>query len=234
MSIPPISEAIIRHNSNASSYSRGEEYYRAGAVIDQKKCGNLIQADVEGSEIKPYKVSIGFDAGGITSVNCSCPYDYDGWCKHIVATLLTCSRSAKVIEERPSLKYLLSRLNYEQTQQLLEELVEKQPELIDDIDYFVSLLVSPISAKPPTKRQTKIDVAPIRSQVKRILRNGLEELEYGREDDPFSEELLAVIEKAREFAQNGDGNNAMSTTSRSASTPSSKPSPQPMQRNGTS
>ncbi|WP_263984185.1 hypothetical protein [Nostoc flagelliforme] len=32
MSIPEISEAIIRHNSNASSYSRGEEYYRRGAI----------------------------------------------------------------------------------------------------------------------------------------------------------------------------------------------------------
>ncbi|MHC0066422.1 SWIM zinc finger family protein [Nostoc sp. UIC 10890] len=85
MSIPEISEAIIRHNSNASSYSRGEEYYRRDAIpsvsfanADLKKRGNLIPAEVECSEITPYQVSIRFDAGGITSACCTFPYDYDG------------------------------------------------------------------------------------------------------------------------------------------------------------
>ncbi|MHC5730736.1 MAG: SWIM zinc finger family protein, partial [Nostoc sp.] len=103
MSIPEISEAIIRHNSNASSYSRGEEYYRRSAIADLKKRGNLIQAEVEGGEITPYQVSIRFDAGGITSARCTCPYDYYGWCKHIVATLLSCSRQSEIIEERQTL-----------------------------------------------------------------------------------------------------------------------------------
>ncbi len=111
MSIPEISEAIIRHNSNASSYSRGEEYYRRGAITDLKKRGNLIQAEVEGGEITPYKISIRFDAGGITSASCTCPYDYDGWCKHIVATLLSCSRQSDRIEERSTLEQLLNRLS---------------------------------------------------------------------------------------------------------------------------
>ncbi|RUT03781.1 hypothetical protein DSM106972_046950 [Dulcicalothrix desertica PCC 7102] len=211
MSILPISEAIIRHNSNASSYSRGEEYSRHRAVIDLKKRGNQIQAAVEGSEIKPYQVSINFDAGGITSVCCSCAYDYDGWCKHIVATLLTCVRSEAEIEERPTLQQLLNNLDHLQTQSLVQKLVEKNPEAIDDVELFVSSInLPPDPTKSPSpKRRTKIDVAPIRSQVKRILRDGLRELEYGSEDDPFTEELLAVVEEAREFAENGDGNNAI-------------------------
>ncbi|MEH1919886.1 hypothetical protein [Nostoc sp.] len=35
-----------------------------GAIADLKKRGNLIQAEIEGSEITPYQVSIRFDAGG--------------------------------------------------------------------------------------------------------------------------------------------------------------------------
>ncbi|MBD2535683.1 SWIM zinc finger domain-containing protein [Nostoc flagelliforme FACHB-838] len=210
MSIPEISEAIIRHNSNASSYSRGEEYYRRGAIADLKKRGNLIQAEVEGGEITPYQVSIRFDAGGITSASCTCPYDYDGWCKHIVATLLSCSRQSDRIEERSTLEQLLNRLDILQTQRLLQELVENRPELIDDIDEFVSLIDLP---KPKTKqsstRQSKIDTSPFRSHVKRILQDGLKELEYGSEEDPFTDDLLVVIEKARELAENGDGNNAI-------------------------
>ncbi|PAX56166.1 SWIM zinc finger family protein [Brunnivagina elsteri] len=211
MSIPQISEATIRHNSNASSYSRGQEYYSRGAVIDLKKRGNTIQAAVEGSEIKPYRVSINFDAGGVTSVDCDCAYNYDGWCKHIVATLLTCSRSSAIIEERPTIEQLLNSLDHLQTQRLVQELLQKNPELIDDVDCFVSLRNSPTPAtkSPSTNRRNKIDVAPIRSQVRRILQDGLEQLEYGTEDDPFTEELTAIIEKAQEFAQNGDGNNAI-------------------------
>ncbi|MDJ0733522.1 MAG: hypothetical protein QNJ47_05440 [Nostocaceae cyanobacterium] len=88
MSTLPISEAIIRHNSNASSCSRGEEYYQRGAVYDVKKRGNSLQASVEGSEIRPYQVSVNFDAGGVTFVRCSCPYDYDCIYRGIAPTIL--------------------------------------------------------------------------------------------------------------------------------------------------
>ncbi|MEA5573418.1 SWIM zinc finger family protein [Calothrix sp. UHCC 0171] len=211
MSVLPISEAIIRHKSNASSYSRGEDYYRRGAVYDVKKRGNSLQASVEGSEIKPYRVSVNFDAGGITLACCSCLYDYDGWCKHIVATLLTCTRASNAITERPTSEQLLDKLDHLQTQRLVQELLRKNPELIDDIDSFVSLLNSPPSNKksPPSKRRSQIDVTPIRSQVRRILRDGLRELEYGSEDDPFTEELTAIIEQAQEFARQSDGTSAI-------------------------
>jgi uncharacterized Zn finger protein len=86
MSTLPISEAIIRHNSNASSYDRGEDYYRRGAVYDVKKRGNQIQASVEGSEIKPYRVSVNFDAGGITLAWDDLA-EYGGDCYSIAAPL---------------------------------------------------------------------------------------------------------------------------------------------------
>ncbi len=210
MPIPKISEAIIRSNSNTSSYNRGEDYYENEAVSDLKIRGNLIQAEVEGSKFNEYQVSIEFDASEITSAYCTCPYENDGWCKHIVATLLTCSLANKIIEERPTLEHLLNRLDHQQTQSLVQELVEKNPELIDDIEWFVSFIDSPTATKSPaSSRRPKIDVASIRSRVRQIIEDGIEQLEYGSEEDPFSEELLAIIEEAQEFAQNGDGNHAL-------------------------
>ncbi len=205
-----ISESIIRHNANTSSYSRGEEYYHRGAIANLKRRGNLIQAAVEGSKIKPYQVIIAFDVAEITSAYCNCEYNYDGWCKHIVATLLYCLYEPENVEERPTLENLLNRLDIVQTQRLLQELVETHPEIIDDIDEFVSLidLPKPVTKQPYT-HQSKIDTSPFRSHVKRILRDGLRELEYGTEDDPFTDDLLTVIEKAQELAKNGDGNNAL-------------------------
>jgi len=210
MPIPKISKAIIRNNSNTSSYNRGEDYYENEAVSDLKIRGNLIQAEVEGSKFNEYQVSIEFDASEITSAYCTCPYDNDGWCKHIVATLLTCSLANKIIEERPTLEHLLNRLDHQQTQSLVQELVEKNPELIDDIEWFVSLIDSPTATKSPaSSRRPQIDVASIRNRVRQIIEDGIEQLEYGSEEDPFSEELLAIIEEAQEFAQNSDGNHAL-------------------------
>jgi len=51
----------------------------------------------------PYQVRIIFDADGIREATCSCPYDWSGWCKHIVAMLLTYIHAPETMEERPSL-----------------------------------------------------------------------------------------------------------------------------------
>lgn len=213
MPIPALSRANIRRNTNTQSFSRAEEYYRPKAVTDLIQRGNLIQADVEGSELRAYRISIQFDQAGITSAHCTCPYDYDGWCKHIVATLLTCLEQPNSIEERPPLAELLKHLDFVQTQQLIQELVTEQPDLIDAIDRYISLISAPKpqkqSGKTKVKRRTTIDGAPFSRQVRQILRDALRELEDGTEDDPITDDILEVIAKAEAFSEQGDGNNAI-------------------------
>lgn len=46
---------------------------------------NKIEAGVVGSDI--YNVRINFNANRVTQARCSCPYDYGGYCKHIVHVL---------------------------------------------------------------------------------------------------------------------------------------------------
>jgi uncharacterized Zn finger protein len=211
MAMPKISEATIRRNANAKSFERGEAYYRAGSVAALTQRGNSIQAEVEGSEVQPYRVTLHFDPGGITSVDCTCAYSFEGWCKHIVATMLVCSRQPEKIEERPTLEQLLDRLNHVQTQRLLQNLVAEQPELMDAIDRHVSQIAAPLSQKTPSKspRRTTVDPAPFSRQVRQILRDAVSHWEEGWDDDPIEENLLEVIQKAREFSEQGDGNNAI-------------------------
>ncbi|NJL43670.1 MAG: SWIM zinc finger domain-containing protein [Pseudanabaena sp. SU_2_4] len=180
--------------------------------------GKTIQADVEGNEASNYRVTIGFDTAGITSAICTCPYNYEGWCKHIAATLLTCVRQPNSIEERPTLVQLLDRLDHQKTQHLIQALVAEQPDLIDAIDRHVSLILLPTPQKQATKaakaaktpRRTTIDAAPFRRQVKQILRDGLRYLEEGyEEEDPIADDLREVIGKAEAFTEQGDGNNAI-------------------------
>jgi uncharacterized Zn finger protein len=45
-------------------------------------------AEVQGSQHEPYHVRLSVEAGALGEAECSCPYDWDGICKHVVATLL--------------------------------------------------------------------------------------------------------------------------------------------------
>ena len=210
-----ISEATVQHHATSNSFSRGDDYYQRGAVTDLVQRGNTIDAEVEGSEVVPYRVRLQFDSGGVTSAHCTCPYDYEGWCKHIVAAALTWVRQPDRLELRPTLPQLLDRLNPVQTQRLVQALVEEQPELIDAVDRQVMLLSNPVLPAQTTapRRRTTLDVAPFRRQVKHLLREGVRSLEEGYEDDPFSDQLLDVIEKALAFARNEDGNSAIAILS---------------------
>lgn len=210
MQFPSISESVIRQNSTENSFSRGKEYDLAGSVVDVVQRGTILQAEVEGTEVKPYRVTLEFDAAGVTAALCTCPYEYEGWCKHIVATLLTCNRLLDKIKARPTLVQLLDRLNPIQTQRLVQEMVAEQPELIEFVDRHVNLTTHPTPTKSTRKpRRSPIDVTPFRRQVRQILREGIRELEDGCEDDPFGEELLELVDRARSFSENGDGESAI-------------------------
>ncbi|MBZ4665301.1 MAG: SNF2-related protein [Mahella sp.] len=81
----------LKDASTSVSYSRGIAYYRGKAVHDIevhkiKPYVYTVKSIVEGSE--PYHVTMNIDIknDAITSAGCTCPYNYGGICKHIVAT----------------------------------------------------------------------------------------------------------------------------------------------------
>jgi len=52
----PVTEALIRRASTAESFARGQTYFHEGAVGTLVRRGNVVQAEVEGSEHDPYLV----------------------------------------------------------------------------------------------------------------------------------------------------------------------------------
>ncbi|MEH2109780.1 SWIM zinc finger family protein [Nostoc sp.] len=220
MSIPQISEFTIRRHANAKSFQRGEAYYEAGAVNTVTQRGHLLQADVAGTQARPYHVNLSFDSSGLTSVNCTCAYDFEGWCKHIVATMLVCARNPENIEQRPTLEQLLNQLDHIQTQRLLQELVAEYPPLIEAIDRHVSWMTNPADKQTTIKsvRRSTIDPAQFRRQVRQILKNTVRYFEEGYEEDPIGEELLSVVQTAVDFSERGEGENAIAILSAITST----------------
>jgi uncharacterized Zn finger protein len=180
MTLPPLSEAQIRQHATEESFTRGARYEQRGAVGPLVLRGDLLQAEVEGSEYAPYRVTVSLDAGGVRAASCSCPYDWGGWCKHIVATLLAYAHAAPDdVAVRPPLAELLAGLDREQLQSLLVRLAEQDSATADRID---ALVAAPFSAEaaapaagiattPAPGRRTAVDATLFRQQLRRIFRS---------------------------------------------------------------
>ena len=70
------------------SLERAYDYVDEGRVDDlEEVSAGLFHAEIHGSEL--YDVDIRLRGNDIVFASCTCPYDYDGYCKHIGAVLLT-------------------------------------------------------------------------------------------------------------------------------------------------
>jgi uncharacterized Zn finger protein len=80
MSIPSIvgeasalrNRTTIQHNATTQSFTRGESYYQAEAVAALTQRGNMLQAEVEGTEPIPSRVTVQFESADITAARCTC------------------------------------------------------------------------------------------------------------------------------------------------------------------
>jgi uncharacterized Zn finger protein len=218
MTIPSLSEAAIRRQATAESFSRGESYYRGGAVVSLVQRGSVLQAEVEGSQYQRYRVRVTFDEGGVTCATCDCPYDWGGWCKHIVAALLACLRAPDLLEERPTLDELLADLDREQLRDLLLHLAANDPCAADEIESQIALSQGTpdesetgVSSKDAPQRRTPIDPRPIRRQVSGILHS----LDRMRASEAYwhvsgvVDQVRQLLYQAQDFIDAGDGRNAL-------------------------
>ncbi len=172
MKIPHLTEEIIRQRTSLASWERGWGYYESGRVKKVVYRDGLLTASVSGSAFDPYRVEILFGDEGIRYASCTCPYDWGGDCKHIVAVLLHALHHPDEIEEKPSLTALLDGLNEEQLRQVLKQLVTAHPQLIDALDAFVEAQSISTSASPtPEPQAPDIDLMLLHRQIKADLRN---------------------------------------------------------------
>jgi uncharacterized Zn finger protein len=223
-----LSEEDVRRNAAPEVFSRGGDYYRRGAVTSLVRRGDVLQAEVEGSGYEPYRVAVTVGPDGIEDATCTCPYDWGGWCKHIVAVLLACLNEPGDVEEQPALEDLLSGLSRDQLQALLVKLAARDPSLSDDIAAHVALLgatsaatsaigaaIAPEAAaiaSPNTPSpSTPVDPQPFRRQVRAILHGAdrMRRSESYRHTQGIVDEVRQVLDEARVFLEAGNGRNAL-------------------------
>ncbi|MDQ2694059.1 MAG: SWIM zinc finger family protein [Pseudomonadota bacterium] len=211
MTIPSLTEAILHQQCSEQTFSKGRQYYRDGAVLSLIRRGNVLLARVEGSGMAPYRVRVAFDGSRIGDAECDCPYDWGGWCKHVVAALLACIHEPQSIEERPPLDQLLAGLNDGQMRELLLGLAAADADLAERVEQQIELMKIAATPGAPPALPAELDPRPFRRQV----RAAIDSLDRRRPYEAYPpvgsvvDETRGLLDRAQAFIAAGDGRNAL-------------------------
>lgn len=96
-----IRETYIRRHATSRSFERGCDYIADGAVRLLANSAKQIKGDVRGTGWTLYRVEAVHDESGDVLARCDCPYEGDGWCKHIVALLLAACAEGEPAKAKP-------------------------------------------------------------------------------------------------------------------------------------
>lgn len=135
--LPSFSSDLIRRNTTEKVFERAVDYAESELVRALILRGNMLTAQVEGSDWEPYRVLITFDAHTVTDVSCTCPYDWGGWCKHIGAVLLTVLARPHAVRASQPIDAILADLSAGQLRRLLGEVIAQHPDVLDTVDMLL-------------------------------------------------------------------------------------------------
>ena len=168
----PLSEAGIQAHTDTTSYSKGHSYYLNNAIFDPILCELVLRAQCGESSGGPYRVQATLvpvsetSSNPLASFECSCPRG--GFCKHIVALLLTWLHHPERFAVRTWLMGQLMEKSREELLLLIEELLKRQPELESLVELLIELPASRPDQKGTQPRKSvgrTLDPSSVRSQV---------------------------------------------------------------------
>lgn len=216
-----LTENMLRSLCTEQSFERGKQYYRAGVIYNAIRQGNLLTAVCEGSSAPTYRLRVELDHAGVRSASCTCPYDWGGLCKHLIALLLTYIHQPEAFTERGSVADLLADLERDDLVALIEKLAFHNPDLYDWLETTVTELgakktvtsqeVHADRASKTEKRQTMVSEQAYRRQAKNILHSldGLSSSQAYWGVSGMVEQLEKVRQSAMQFLEAGDPQGAI-------------------------
>jgi len=122
----------IRRLCTSDSFERGMQYFREGRVGKLDVSGSVVTAKVRGTS--NYSVEINLENNFKST--CTCPYDLEGYCKHIVATLIALTKDYQDILKRGELERntfdgIFSSMSAEQLRDFLKKEFSRNKSLKD-------------------------------------------------------------------------------------------------------
>jgi uncharacterized Zn finger protein len=176
--LPQLTADDIASLTDSGSFSRGKTYRRQGAIFDAMRQGFELTAWCEGSSGGPYHVRAELANladpdlddrldSKIVDWACTCPRG--GFCKHVVALLLTWIEDPDAFDALPPLTELLAGKSREDLIDLLDQLVTATPGLEREILRLVPVPVVIPPFAPGAGKAETVDLAAIRRQTDRAL-----------------------------------------------------------------
>ncbi|MBM3130652.1 MAG: hypothetical protein FJ009_18735, partial [Chloroflexi bacterium] len=208
MSQVKLTESMIRAAATPESFQRGKSYFEQGAISNAAIQGNAVSGDCEGTQSPFYHVRVELDEAGIRSADCTCLYEFGGYCKHIVALLFAYAHKPKEFAKRESPSELLADLSRDDLVALVSKLIERQPDLYDWVHAAIAI---PSTDKSKRTRHKKVDTEAYRRQVRNILHglDGMRRSEAYWHVGGLANELRGVKDNAMKFLEQGDAETAL-------------------------
>ena len=207
-----LSEADLQAYSDEASFQKGYKDYLHHAIFEPTLSESVLRAFCHGSGLSPYRVVATLLPAGdksahkVVSAGCSCPRG--GFCKHLVALLLTWIHQPERFMVRSRLMGRLSEKSREELLALLEQLVQRQPGIEPMVELLIELpLVTPAQEKnrPGRGKERTLDPSTIQSQVTSAFYNAGEGWgAAGR----VAAELDRLCDIGKSFAEAGEWANA--------------------------
>lgn len=178
----------LKNHTVSTSLSRGYAY--RNDVSKLYKFGNRYTAKVRGSEM--YEVEI-HDKGDDITAECTCPYDYEGYCKHIVAVALEIiegsfvEKEVSVLEKNINLQNIDIKINTDDfyNKVFLKAPQRKQKEFLfslfsqnEEVCKQFHLFMYP----PPPPLSNTINISELSNEIAAIV-NNIDIEDYQTDDD---------------------------------------------------
>jgi len=130
----PLSTDQIRDLCTSEVFDRAITYRDEDRIQRIDRFDQTVTAVVQGSQPDPYEVEIEFsdDRADPTAIDatCTCPYDWGGYCKHIVAVLLERSEGDnELADAREAVERVLSDAHREELRDFLLDECERNADL---------------------------------------------------------------------------------------------------------
>jgi uncharacterized Zn finger protein len=197
-SIPPITESDIAAHVGSNSFQRGQDYFRKGAIYNQRRQGMILKAKCQGSQVDFYTQEVIFGKNGLKSAQCSCSVGESGTCKHIAALLLTWLDAPHSFQEIESVNAVLERHTKPELITLIKRMLIQAPEL-------ELLLERPTLDESGI--QSLLDPKAIRQQAKQAFRGFDRYREWGSQREVFRN-LQPLLNLAQDYLSRTDAASA--------------------------
>lgn len=150
MQYPNITEEQIQERCTKNVFSRGEGYFYDEMIENPIFHGDTLSAHCHGSEATPYHVSVELTPTGIAAAECSCPYDWGGDCKHIVALLLTYIHEPEEIRSVEPVLTAIAEKPRATLLRVISELLKREPTLVSIVEAYTGSVEASQFGDTPT------------------------------------------------------------------------------------